>query len=289
MDSRGSESPSNAASITPGLYLVATPIGNAEDITLRALQVLRAADVVACEDTRHTGRLMQRYGIAARLIPYHDHNADEARPRLLARLAEGGRVALVSDAGTPLVSDPGFKLVREARAQGSAVTAIPGACAAVTGLQLSGLPPDRFMFVGFLPPRQSARRTALGELRAVPATLVFYESPNRLSDALLDMATVLGDRPAAVTRELTKLFEEVVEGRLSELAARYRDDPPRGEIVVVVGGPEAPAVDAVDVDGMLTAALATSGVRDAAAAVAEVTGLPKRELYARALALGRRD
>lgn len=289
MDSKGSECPDKARAIASGLYLIATPIGHADDITLRALQVLRSADLVACEDTRHTGRLLQRHGISARLLPYHDHNADQARPQILQRLTDGASVALVSDAGTPLVSDPGYKLVREARAAGLPVTAVPGACAAVTGLQLSGLPPDRFLFAGFLPPRSAARKAALAELRDVPATLVFYEGPTRLAATLADMADVLGNRAAAVTRELTKLFEEVVEGRLSDLAARFADAPVKGEIVVVVGPPEPAVPDAADVDGLLNAALVHAGVRDAAAEVAAATGLPRRELYARALVLAGRE
>ncbi|MFN4089998.1 MAG: 16S rRNA (cytidine(1402)-2'-O)-methyltransferase, partial [Alphaproteobacteria bacterium] len=234
MDDNGSETAA-AGGLEPGLHLVATPIGNLEDITLRALRVLREADLVACEDTRHTGRLLRHYGIAAKLVPYHDHNADEARPRLLRRLADGGKLALVSDAGTPLVSDPGFKLVRAARAQGSRVTAVPGACAAIVALQLSGLPPDRFLFAGFLPPRRAARRATLEELRAVPATLIFYEGPSRLAGALADMRDVFGDRPAAVARELTKLFEEVRAETLGELAAVYGAAPAKGEVVVLVG------------------------------------------------------
>lgn len=280
-EDRGSETPP----LAPGLYLVATPIGNVEDVTLRALRVLREADLVACEDTRHTGRLLQRYGIEAKLVPYHDHNAEEARPRLLARLAAGGRVALVSDAGTPLVSDPGYKLVRAARDQGTPVTSIPGACAAIAALQLSGMPPDRFMFAGFLPPRQAARRSALETLRAVPATLIFYESPTRLSAALADMAAVLGDRPAAVARELTKLFEEVRREPLSALAEHWAAEAPKGEIVIVVGPPDEAPPDEADLDGMLRAALSRVGVRDAAAEIAAATGLPRRQVYARALTL----
>lgn len=273
----------------PGLHLVATPIGNAGDITLRALETLRVADAIACEDTRTTGRLMARYGVGTPLIPYHEHNAAKMRPRLLARMAEGQAVALVSDAGTPLISDPGYKLVRETVAAGLAVTHLPGANAAVTGLVLSGLPTDRFLFAGFPPPKSAARRTALGDLAAVPATLVFYESPQRLPEMLADAAAVLGDREAAVARELTKLFEEVRRGTLAGLAAHYAEaGPPKGEVVVVIGPPGAEAETApADIDALLRDALAAMSVRDAAATVAAATGRAKKEIYARALDLAR--
>ena len=273
----------------PGLYLVATPIGNAADITLRALDLLRGADLVACEDTRLTGRLLQRYGIAAKLTPYHEHNAERVRPALLARLREGARVALVSDAGTPLVSDPGYKLVAAAIAEALPVTAAPGPSAALTALLLSGLPPDRFLFAGFLPSRSAARRSALRELAAVPATLIFYESPQRLPESLADMAALLGDRPACVARELTKLYEEVRRDRLAALAAHYAETgPPKGEIVVVTGPPgAAPEPEAADLDALLREALATMRLREAAAHVAAATGLPRRRVYARALDLTR--
>ncbi|MFZ0692659.1 MAG: 16S rRNA (cytidine(1402)-2'-O)-methyltransferase [Alphaproteobacteria bacterium] len=271
-----------------GLYLVATPIGNAADITLRALDVLRRADVIACEDTRFTGKLLARHGISANLTPYHDHNADRARPAILARLAQGQAVALVSDAGSPLVSDPGFKLVRASVDAGYPVTAIPGASAAVVALQLSGLPIDRFLFAGFLPARQAARQKALSKLASVPASLVFFESPNRLGESVADMVETLGDRPAAIARELTKLYEEVRRGTLSELAAHYRDaGPPKGEIVIVVGGPRETAMSEEDLDARLLQALENLSLRDAAAVVASETGMPKREIYARALAVSR--
>ena len=271
-----------------GLYLVATPIGNAADITLRALDILRRADVIACEDTRLTGKLLARHGIAAKLTPYHDHNAERARPAILARLAQGQAVALVSDAGSPLISDPGFKLVRTVTDAGYMVTAVPGASAVVTALQLSGLPTDRFLFAGFLPARRAARKKALTELASVPASLVFFESANRLAESLADMAETLGDRPAAVARELTKLFEEVRRGALAELAAHYRDaGPPKGEIVIVVGGPQETAPTEQDLDARLLETLENSSVRDAAAQIAAETGIPKRDVYARALALSR--
>jgi 16S rRNA (cytidine1402-2'-O)-methyltransferase len=277
--------------LAPGLYLVATPIGNAQDITLRALDILKRADLVACEDTRVTGNLLSRHGIKARLAPYHDHNAERARPALLARLAGGEAVALVSDAGTPLLSDPGFKLVRACLDAGIAVTAAPGPSAAVAGLILSGLPTDRFFFGGFLPAKAEARTRALAGLAGVPATLVFFESAQRLAAALADMARVLGPRHAAVARELTKMFEEVRRGTLEELAARYRQEgPPKGEVVVVVAPPETePAASDVDLDARLREALAGSSVRDAAAIVSEATGLPRRLVYSRALALGRKE
>jgi len=272
----------------PGLYLVATPIGNLGDITLRALAVLKGADVVACEDTRVTAKLLSLLGIAATLTPYHEHNAERARPALLARLRRGEAVALVSDAGTPLISDPGWRLVRACRDEGLPVTAVPGPSAVPTALQLSGLPSDRFLFAGFLPSRGAARRQAIRTLAPVPATLVFFESANRLPESLADLAAVLGGREAAVARELTKLYEEVVRGTLPDLAERYAaNGPPRGEVVVVVGPPadQAPP-EGEDLDRLLRAALAAgASVKDAAAKVAAETGHPRRTVYARALGL----
>jgi 16S rRNA (cytidine1402-2'-O)-methyltransferase len=272
--------------LAPGLYLVATPIGNLGDITLRALEVLRGADRVLCEDTRVTGKLLARYGISASLGPYHDHNAERVRPNVLAALRRGERIALVSDAGTPLVSDPGYKLVRAALADDLPVIAIPGPTAAVTALILSGLSPDAFLFAGFLPPRQAARRRALERWAAVEATLVFYESTPRLAESLAEMAEVLGNRQGAIARELTKLHEEVRRGRLADLAAHYRlAGPPRGEAVVVVGGLEHSEPDEAEIDRRLRAALAELGVREAAAKLAAETGMPRGELYRRALAM----
>jgi 16S rRNA (cytidine1402-2'-O)-methyltransferase len=270
------------------LHLVATPIGNLGDVTLRALWVLRGADRILCEDTRVTGKLLARHGITATLEPYHDHNAARVRPAVLARLRRGETLALVSDAGTPLVSDPGYRLVRDALAEGLPVTAAPGPSAAITALTLSGLPPDLFLFAGFLPPRQAARKTALAAWRDLAATLLFYEGSSRLAAALADMADILGDRDAAVAREMTKLHEEIRRGRLSALAAHYRDTgPPRGEIVIVVGPPDAEAapLSEAEIDRRLTDALGHLSLRDAAALVAEETRLPRRELYRRALAL----
>jgi 16S rRNA (cytidine1402-2'-O)-methyltransferase len=285
----------SGAVIPLGLHIVATPIGNAADITLRALEVLRAADLVACEDTRVTGNLLTRYGIATRRLAYNDHNAERVRPLLLARLRRHERVALVSDAGTPLISDPGYKLVRDVIAEGLPVTMVPGASAPLAALALSGLPSDRFLFAGFLPNRSAARRQALAELAAVPATLILFESARRLDASLADMAAVLGDRPAAVARELTKRFEEVRRDSLAALAAHYgAAGPPKGEVVVVIGPPAtAPRQDAASgaaaLDDMLREALAGASLRDAAAAVAIASGLPRRAVYARALALIGKD
>ena len=271
----------------PGLYLVATPIGNLSDISLRALAVLRGADRIYCEDTRVTGKLLARFGIKVRLDAYHDHNAEAVRPKILAALREGARVALVSDAGTPLVSDPGYKLVCAAIAEQLPVTATPGASALLTALVLSGLPPAPFLFAGFLPRQQTARRAALADWVSLDATLIFYEAPPRLAVTLADMAEILGPRPAAVARELTKLHEEIRRGMLAELAEHYRDSgAPRGEIVIVVGPPPPREVlDEQEIDDRLRVAVAELGVRDAAARLAAETGLPRNVLYRRALAL----
>lgn len=275
--------------VAPGLYLVATPIGNLRDITLRALDTLRAADTIACEDTRVTRKLLTAHGIAGRLTAYHDHNAAEAGPALIERVGAGKVVALVSDAGTPLISDPGFRLVGEANAQGTPVTVLPGASAPLAALVLSGLPTDRFHFAGFAPPRQAARRTFLRSLADIDATLVLMESPRRLGASLADMSEVFGARPAAVARELTKLHEEVVRDDLRSLAAKYAaEGPPRGEIVVTIGPPEAPvAADEAEIDARLGEALETMSVRDAAALVAKATDAPRRTVYRRALVLSR--
>ncbi len=276
-----------AAALPAGLHVVATPIGNLGDMTLRGLSILAAADAILAEDTRVSRTLLARYGIGTPLSPYHEHNAAEARPRALSRIAEGQALALISDAGTPLVSDPGFKLVAEAVAAGLAVTTAPGACAALAALCVAGLPTDRFFFEGFLPPRSAARRERINALAAVPGTLVFYEAPSRLGETLCDLAAELGPRPAAVARELTKLHEEVRRGTLDALAADYgAGEAPRGEIVIVVGPPERrEAVDEGALDAEIRAALAALSVKDAAAAVAAKLGLPRRQVYARALAL----
>lgn len=276
----------SAASLTPALYIVATPIGNLGDLTMRARDILAAADLVACEDTRVTGKLLSAFGLKRPLIAYNDHNADKVRPTLLDAVRQGKAVALVSDAGTPLISDPGYKLVRDAAEAGLAVTAAPGPSALLAALVLAGLPTDRFLFAGFLPPKSGARRSALGELASVPATLVFYESGPRLAASLADMAAVLGDRPGAVARELTKLFEEVRRDPLSALAAHYAEaGPPKGEIVIVVGAPAEQEASADTLDAALRRALAGNSTRDAAALVAGETGLPRKQVYARALEL----
>jgi 16S rRNA (cytidine1402-2'-O)-methyltransferase len=282
----GDPAEAEAPGPAPGLHLVATPIGNLGDVSLRALAVLRGVDRIWCEDTRVTTRLLARYGIRTPLEAYHDHNAEQVRPRVLAALRRGKRVALTSDAGTPLVSDPGYKLVRAAIAEGLPVTAAPGASAALTALILSGLPPDPFLFAGFLPKQQNARRQALARWAGLEASLVFYEAPPRLAATLADMAEILGTRPAAVARELTKLHEEVRRGSLADLADHYREHgPPRGETVIVAGPPEPTAPDPEEVDRRLRAALAEFGVRDAAAKIAAETGLRRAELYRRALAI----
>ncbi len=271
--------------LTPGLYVTATPIGNARDVTLRALDVLEGADLIAAEDTRVTAKLLAIYAIAKPVIAYNDHNAPQERPKLLRRLRDGARVALVSDAGTPLVSDPGFKLVREALAAGVAVHAVPGASAPLAGLALAGLPTDRFFFAGFLPPKAGERRGILEELKGVRTTLIFFEAPQRLADSLADMAAVFGARPAVVARELTKLHEEARRGTLAELAAAYAaEDRPRGEITLLVGPPGETEVDFSRVDSALDRALAFMPVRAAVDLVAEMLSAPRREVYARALA-----
>ena len=274
-----------------GLYVVATPIGNLGDISLRALAILAAADLIACEDTRVTAVLLRHYGIQAPLAAYHDHNADKQRPKLLEALAEGKSVALVSDAGTPLVSDPGYKLVNAVRAAGHPVVPIPGASALLAGLVAAGLPTDTFLFAGFLPPKSAARVSRLKELAAVPATLVFYETGPRLAAALADMAEVLSaDRPATVARELTKAFETVRTGTLGTLAETYAaENPPKGEIVVLVGPPLAEAPSVADADQLLVELLSDKPLSQAVAEAATLTGLKRRDLYQRALALKNGD
>ena len=272
--------------VAPGLHVVATPIGNLGDITLRAIAVLEQADVIACEDARVTGKLKKAYGIDTPMTPYHEHNAGRARPGLLTRLKRGEIVALVSDAGTPLISDPGYRLGAEAAAEGITVTVVPGATAPVAALVASGLATDRFLFAGFLPSRAAARRKALAELAQVRASLVFLESPRRLAASLGDMAAALGARDAAVIRELTKLHEEIRRGTLPELAAHYGSSgTPKGEVVVVVGAAtdDENADAAESLDALLETALKNQSVRDAAQVVAIATGLPRRQVYGRAL------
>jgi 16S rRNA (cytidine1402-2'-O)-methyltransferase len=277
----------------PGvLYVVATPIGNLEDITYRAVRILGEADLIACEDTRETRKLLDHYSIHKPTISYHEHNEIERAPELAARLLAGDTIALVSDAGMPLVSDPGYRLVRAAIAEGLPVTALPGANAAVTALVLSGLPPAPFLFLGFPPPKSAARRAEFGKLRAaeqagLSATLIWYEAPHRLAETLADLAQSFGDRPAAVARELTKRFEEVARGTLPELAARYAGETARGEITLLVGPAGAPEPARADLDAELRRAMDGNSLKDAAALVAAATGLPRRIVYARALALAK--
>ncbi|MBP2277296.1 MULTISPECIES: 16S rRNA (cytidine(1402)-2'-O)-methyltransferase [Sphingomonas] len=271
--------------LSPGLYIVATPIGNLGDLSPRAAHILSHAAIIAVEDSRVTAKLLHHIGVKRQMVPYHDHNAEEVRPGLIARMGMEA-VALVSDAGTPLISDPGYKLVRDARAAGHTVWTIPGPCAAVAALTLAGLPTDRFLFLGFLPSKAQARAAAIAEVAGVRATLVLYESGPRLAALLAALAEGLGDREAAVTREITKHFEEAVSGTLSELAARYADAPPKGEIVVVIAPPGAPeAASADDADAALTEALTRLSTGQAASEVAKKLGLDRKALYARALEL----
>jgi 16S rRNA (cytidine1402-2'-O)-methyltransferase len=282
-----------AEALPPGLYPVSTPIGNLADIGLRALAALAGADAIACEDTRITRKLLDHYGIATPLIAYHEHNAESTRPKILARIAAGEAVALVSDAGTPLISDPGYKLVVAAREAGHTVQAIPGASALLAALASAGLPTDRFFFEGFLPAKQSQRRSRIAALAEIPATLVLYESGPRLADCLADLAEGLGERDAAICRELTKLHEEIRSGTLSALASHYasEDAERRGEIVIVIAPPAERDArpDADEVDAMLRASLRRASVKDAVNEIVAATGLPKRHVYQRALALTKDD
>lgn len=274
----------------PGLYIVATPIGNLGDISARAATTLAAADVIAAEDTRVTAKLLAHLGLRVPMTPYHDHSDERTRAALVARMGHEV-VVLVSDAGTPLISDPGYKLVRDARAAGRHVTTLPGPCAAIAAITLSGLPSDRFLFAGFLPNKAKARADTLAEFAALRATLVFYESGPRLAASLAAMAAALGDREAAVAREISKLFEQCVTGSLTELAARYADAPPKGEIVVVVGPPGEQAAEEADeatLDAALVEAMADRPVAQAAKAVAKRFGLDRHDVYARALVLRER-
>lgn len=278
--------------LAPGLYVVATPIGNLGDVTLRALATLKSADLVLCEDTRVTHKLLDRYGLRPKLLAYHDHNAASVRPKILKELQAGGAVALVSDAGTPLISDPGYKLVAETLDAGIRVYPIPGASALLAALVAAGLPTDRFFFEGFLPAKSGQRKNKLAELHEIPATLVFYETGPRLADSLRDLFEVLGARSAAVCRELTKTFEETRRGTLGELAAHYETNgAPKGEIVIVVSPPDPSAkiVSADEIDAQLKRAMKRSSLKDAVAAVAEETGAKRRDVYARALALSDED
>jgi 16S rRNA (cytidine1402-2'-O)-methyltransferase len=279
--------------LAPGLYFVATPIGTARDITLRALDILASADVIAAEDTRSMKRLLEIHGVPLGdrpVLAYHDHNGDKMRPRLLAYLAEGKSVAYASEAGTPLIADPGFDLGRVARSEGYLVTAAPGPSAVIDALNISGLPTDRFMFAGFLPNAQKARQTALSELSDIPATLVFYESPKRVAQMIADAATVLGGtRQAALCRELTKKFEECLNGTLDELTEALSERTLKGECVVLIDRKGHADGGDMDVEGALRDALKTMSVRDASEAVSKASGLPKRKIYQLALEIGKED
>lgn len=282
-----------APALPAGLYLVATPIGNAADLTLRAIVVLTQAEAIACEDTRVTARLLAIHGISRPLVPYHEHNEMTMAPRLIDRMRRGERIALVSDAGTPLVSDPGYRLVNQAIAAGVRVVPIPGASAVLAALAVSGLPTHRFLFEGFLPTKTVARHRVLDRLKDIPASLVFFEAPQRLAASLADMAEVLGPRPAVIARELTKLFEEVTRGTLDALAAGQETaEPPRGEVTIVVAPPleEVEPLSAEQLDELIVTALSEQAPSQAAATVATATGLPRRRIYARALEIaGRRQ
>jgi 16S rRNA (cytidine1402-2'-O)-methyltransferase len=285
---------SEAEPLQPGLHIVATPIGNLRDITIRALATLAAADAILAEDTRVTRTLLAHYGITTPLLAYHEHSTDAVRERMVVRLRAGEALALVSDAGTPLVSDPGYKLVQAAIEAGIAITPVPGPSAVMTALVAAGLPTDRFFFEGFLPQKSGARRNRLEALMQVPGTLVLFESPHRLPDMLADAAAVLGsERPAAVTRELTKLYETVRRDTLGSLSARFgQDGPPKGEIVVIIGAATAPERSPeadTALDERLRMALERHSIKDAASLIADETGRPRRQVYARALALSRDD
>src|SRR5258707_8304186 len=268
----------------PGLYLVATPIGNLGDITLRALETLAGVDIIACEDTRITRRLTERYAITALLKPYHEHNGALGRPKILERLGQGASIALVSDAGTPLISDPGFKLVREVCAAGHQVIALPGPSAVLSALSVAALPTDRFFFEGFLPPKAAARRARLTELSRIDATLVMFESGNRVQDTLRDLAGIMGARDAAICREMTKLHEDIRRAPISELAKAADTLETRGEFVLVIGPPAGAQIMAEDaLDDLLRSSLQRDSVKDAVAHAVALSGRPRREIYARAL------
>lgn len=266
--------------------MVATPIGNLQDITLRALELLQTADLIACEDTRVSGKLLSAYGIKSKLLSYNDHNAGERRHQIFDAIRDDQKVVLISDAGTPLVSDPGYKLVRDAIAEGFYVTALPGASSVITGLCLSGLPSDRFFFAGFLPSKTEARKKDIASLAAVPSTLIFFESAKRLVACLEALHEGLGDREAAVMRELTKLHEEAERGTLQKLIAHYsKQGEPKGEIVIVVAPPLAQEVSDEEIRAQMLALLSDHSVKEAAAILSEQTGRPRKELYTLALSL----
>jgi len=275
-----------AASLAPGLYIVSTPIGNLRDITLRALDVLHAADHILAEDTRQSRKLCEAYSISTPLSAYHDHNAAARVPDLIERLKTGAKIALVSDAGTPLVSDPGFRLVRAAVAAEVDVWPVPGASALLAGLVKSGLPSDAFHFAGFLPPKSAARQAALSKLATIQATLVFFETGPRIGKVLADVVKVLGDRPVVLTRELTKRYEEARHGTATEIFSSVTETPPRGELVLLIAPPDAETLWSEDqIRAALGEHIADVGVKRASAAVAELSGWPKRDVYALALTL----
>ncbi len=278
-----------APRIAAGLYLVATPIGNLGDITIRALETLAGTDLIACEDTRVTKKLLDRFAITTPLSPYHDHNAATARPKLVEKLGAGTAIALVSDAGTPLISDPGFKLVREASRHGIAVTALPGASSVLSALCVAALPTDRFLFEGFLPSKAAARRARIAELAKIDATLVLFESGARITDALQDLSATLGEREAAICREMTKLHEETLRGPLPDLARNANDLETRGEFVIVIAPPAKAdaAMSDAELDEALSTALRVRSVKDAVAEIAAISGRGKREVYSRALELAK--
>ena len=278
-----------APKAVPGLHLVATPIGNLGDITLRALETLAGVDIIACEDTRITRRLTERYAITALLKPYHEHNAALARPRILEKLAQGASIALVSDAGTPLISDPGFKLVREVCAAGFSVIALPGPSSVLAALSVAALPTDRFFFEGFLPSKAVARRARLAELSRIDATLVMFESGNRVQDTLADLAAIMGGRDGAICREMTKMHEDIQRAKVSELAGIADTLETRGEFVLVIGPPPADAavMAGQELDDLLRTSLQRDSVKDAVAHAVELSGRPRREIYARALELAK--
>ncbi len=272
--------------LEPGLYVAATPIGNLKDVTYRVIETLKAADRIYCEDTRQTAKLCAAYGIETPRAAYHEHNADRVEAEIIAALKDGAAICLVSDAGTPLISDPGYRLVRAARAAGVKIIPLPGPCAAIAALSAAGAPTERFFFAGFPPPKAEARATFFKSLAAVDATLVFYEGPSRLAESLGAMAAAFGARRAVVARELTKIFEEFDEGALGDLAEKYKAHPPRGEIVVIVEPPPAAAqASETEIDAFLLAALDKMSVKDAAAAAADALGVARKIAYERALSL----
>ncbi len=280
--------PRRKSAASPGLYLVATPIGNLGDITLRALDVLVSCDRVICEDTRVSGKLLNHFGIKKPLLPYNDHNADRQRGGILKALQEGKAIAFISDAGMPLVSDPGYKLVRECVKEGILVTSLPGANAPLTALQLSGLPSESFCFIGFLPNKSVARKKYLAEWKNVPSSLIAFETAPRLHASLKDIRDVLGEREVAVARELTKLHEEITRGSVSELIENYDGNTPKGEIVLVIGRGEAAVMSDDDVEKELKKALKTMSTKEAAAHIAEISGRPRKEIYSLAIEHGKR-